>query len=862
MRLYGALLRLYPASFRAEYGDPLRAMFAERLRQASGLPAVLALYVEALLDILPNAARIHTDILRQDLRYTARALRRSPGFTLTAILVAGVGIGAATSTFSILDHVLIRPLPFRDPDRLVKIWESPRGYSRNEASPANFRDWKRLATSFEALAAYTPLSANLVGRREPERIDGAAVNAEFFDVLDARAAIGRTLTADDDRPGAPGTVVLSYGIWKARFDAAAGILGTKVMLDGAPYEVVGVMPAGFSFPSRSTQVWKGLRFEESDFEERTNTYLQVVGRLKRGVALERARAEMNLVAAQLEKAYPKENTGTGVTVLAMREEVPRQSRLLLGTLVGAAVGVLLIACTNLASLLLARALGRRRELAVRAAMGAGRERLVRQLLTESLVLAACGGALGLALVISAAPLVARLIPNALPIAQTPPMDLRMLLIAGALTAATGIGFGVLPAVKACGDTDPDALREGPRSGASHRTERLRSVLVVAEVTASVALLIGSGLLLRALWKLQGTDPGFRADGVLTLRTALPISKYGDTERRWRFYQQVLTETRALPGVANAAYVSGLPMLMRGGVWTVSPAGEPPPPSAEDMASLRYVTPGFFAALGVPLRLGRDVGDADTRESPYVAVVSESFARHHYAGENPIGRRFRFAEDDRTIVGVVGDVRVRGLEHESEPQVYLPARQVADGAIIGYVPKDLVIRSSVAPSTLLPALRAIVARADSQLPVSDVQTLSAVVASDTADRRVQARVVGAFAAIAFLLAGVGIHGLLAFTVSQRAREIGVRIALGARPQDILVMVVRRGLLLASIGIGLGVALAYGAGRAMEALLAGLSPADGATFLAALGLSLAMVLSGSCLPALRASRVDPLEALRTE
>ena len=864
MRFYRTLLRFYPSSFRAEYGEEMCALFARRLRATSGRAATFALWGGALADILPNAARAHADILRQDLRYTARSLGRSPAFTLTAIVVAGLGIGATTATFSILDHVLVRPLPFPESERLVQVWqdESFRGYSRMEVSPGNFRDWKRMTRSFEGISGYTYLSVNLVGGGEPERLDGASVHGDLFDVLRVRAALGRIFTEADDRPGAPGTVILSHGLWQMRFGADPGVLGRKVLLNDAPYEIVGVMPAAFSFPRRETRLWTTLRFQESNYEDRTDTWMHIVGRLRRGVSLERSRAEMQVIAAQLEKAYPKENEHISATVVRLRDDVTWRARLLLLALVGAAVSVLLIACTNLANLLLTRALTRRRELAVRAALGAGRDRLVRQLLTESLVLAGIGGALGVLLAAGAVPLIARLVPNALPIAELPPVDLRMLLIAGVLTFATGVGFGVVPALKACGGAGGDALQESARGGVGRRTERLRSALVVAEVMTSVVLLVGAGLLLRALWRLQATDPGFRAEGVLTLRTALPMPKYEPTQRRSRFYESVLSEVRAIPGVSDAAYISFLPMVMRGGIWPVGKAGEPTGGNADAAASLRYVTPGFFATLGIPLRLGRDVADSDTRESPYVAVVSESFARKYWPGANPIGQRFRFAQDDRTVVGVVGDVKVRGLEQESEPQVYVPSRQVKDGDIIWYVPKDLVVRSSVAPAALLPTLRSIIAKADPQLPVSDVQTLSAVVESDTGPRRVQARVVVVFAVIAFVLSGIGIHGLLAFTVSQRTREIGVRIALGAPSGEILRMVLRRGVGLAGGGVVLGAGLAYVAGRSMQALLFGISPADAATFAAAVTLSLAMAALGSLWPALRAVRVDPVEAIRAE
>lgn len=864
MPLYRALLRLFPASFRAEYGEEMCAIFARRLRDAPGAPGRAALWLGALSDVLPNALRAHWDILRQDLRYTGRTLRRSPGFTATAILIAALGIGAVTAAFSITDHVLIRPLPFADAERLVHVWGDPahNGRSRMEPSLPNYKDWKRLSSSFEAMAAYHPLSANLVGGNEPQHLEGVGVDADLLPMLGASPLLGRLFTPEDHRRGAAGTVLLSEAVWRGRLGGDPSVVGRKVLLDAEPFTVIGVMPRRFQFPSRGAEIWTPMRLSDEDANDRTNAYFTVVAKLKRGVSIEGARAEMRLIAAQLERAYPKENAKVGVTVFRLRDELSPQSRLLLVALLGAAVGVLLIACTNLANLLLARALSRRRELAVRTAMGAGRERLIRQLLTESLILAACGGTLGVALAVAAVPLIARLVPNALPIADVPGVDLRMLGFAALLTGLTGIGFGVLPALRACSGTDTSGLREGSRAGSDRRTERLRSILVVAEVTASVALLIASGLLLRALWRLQAVDPGFRPESVLTLHTALPLPKYAPTQQRLQFYTRVLSDVRGLPGVVSAAYISFLPMVMRGGIWSVTLEGQPEDPTLSRSASLRFVTPDFFETLGIPIRLGRDIRETDTHASPFVAVVSDSFVRRHWPGQNPLGRRFKFAYHDRAVVGVVGDIKVRGLETSSEPQVYLSCQQADDGEIIGYVPKDLVIRASGSPGALLPAVRGIVGKADPQIPISDVRSLTEIVRAETAPRRVQAWVLGAFAAIAFLLAGIGIHGVLAFTVSQRIREIGVRIAMGAQPLDILKMVLRQGVVLASIGVALGVAVAYAAGRAMQALLAGVSPADAATFLAAVTLSVLMALVGSLLPALRAVRIDPMTVIRSE
>ncbi len=550
------------------------------------------------------------------------------------------------------------------------------------------------------------------------------------------------------------------------------------------------MPRRFQFPSRETEIWAPMQLSEDDASDRTNAYFTVVAKLKPGVSIEAARSEMRVISKQLERAYPKENAKLGVTVFRLRDELSPQSRLLLVALLAAAVGVLLIACTNLANILLARALSRRRELAVRTAMGAGRERLIRQLLTESLILAACGGALGIALAVAVVPLIARLVPTALPIAEVPGVDLRMLGFASLLTALTGIGFGVVPALRACSGANTDGLRDGERAGSDRRTERLRSTLVVVEVSVSVALLIASGLLLRAVWRLQGVDPGFRAESVLTLHTALPLPRYEPTARRVRFYRSVLSDVRDLPGVRSAAYISFLPMLMRGGIWGVTLEGRPEESTNANAASLRFVTPGFFETLRIPIRLGRDVRETDAHDAPFVAVVSDSFVRRHFPGENPLGRRFQFGFHDRTVVGVVGDIKVRGLEASSEPQVYLSYQQADDGEIIGYVPKDLVVATSEPAGRILPAIRGIVRRADSQVPLSNVQPLAEIVRAETAPRRVQAGILLAFAGIAVLLAGVGIHGLLALTVSSRLREIGVRIAMGARRRDILEMVLRQ------------------------------------------------------------------------
>jgi putative ABC transport system permease protein len=863
MRLYRALLRLFPASFRNEYGDEMAAIVARRLRGAGAL-ARLLVWLEVVPDAFIGAARVHGELLRQDAGYAARTLARSPAFTLTAILVSALGIGATTAAFSIADYVLVRPLPFEEPHRLVRLYqeESRRGYSRIELSPPNFRDWRRMATGFESMGAFSTWSSNLVGDGDPMRVVNTWTTSDVLPILGVRPLIGRLFTEADDRYRAPGTVVLSYGLWQERFGGDPHVVGRTILLSDEPHLVIGVMPPGFYFPSRDTQLWTPIRFAPAQFEDRTNRYLDVIARVRDGVTIPQAHAQLRAVAAQLEREHPTENADTSANVVDLRATLPAQSRTLILAMFGAAACLLLIACTNLGNLLLARALGRRRELAVRTALGAGRERLVRQLLTEAFLLAAVGGALGVAVAVSAVPLAARLVPDVLPIAGIPPFDGRMLLAAAAVTAVTGIGFGVLHALRA-GRVDLTALAEGARGGSGPRVERLRAALIVAEVSASVVLLISAGLLVRALETVQRIPVGFDAGGVLTLRTALPLPKYERTDARARFYAQVLSEVRALPGVAAAGYISFVPLgPMRGGIWPVTMDGRRESEAGAPTASLRFVTSGYFRALRIPVVLGRDVDDArDTQGAPFVAVVSESLARQHWPGVSPIGRQFFIGLQQRTVVGVVGDVRVRGLERRSEPQVYLPHQQVPDGGLIGYNPQDLVIRSASGdPAALLPAVRAIVARTDPRQPISNVGLLSDLVARETTPRSVQLRVLGSFAALALLLAAVGLHGLVAFNVSAQARDIGVRLALGAAKRNIVSMVVGQALALAAAGLALGLGAGYAVARTMESLLAGVSPADALTYAAVAVLVLTATLAGTVMPVRRALRVDPATAMR--
>jgi predicted permease len=866
MTFYDLLLRLYPTSFRNEYGREMRAVFARRRRSVRGL-GTIGLWLGTIGEVLFNAGAVHLDILKQDVSYTGRVLRRSPGFAMTAVLIVTLGISATTAAFSVTDVVLLRALPFPQPDRLVQIWETTPGYGRMEFSLPNYRDWRAAATSYESMGVYQFDQATMITNGEPRRIRGTSVSADVLPTLGVSPMIGRSFTTDDDREGANPVVILSYEFWQREFGGDPGIVGRSVLFENTPYTIVGIMPREFHFPYSDSVFWRANRFRQTEYQDsaRANNYLNVVARLRPGVTLEQARVEMRVVAAQSRERFPKENKDTGASVFRLGSEISERSRLLLVALMGASACVLLIACANLANLLLARALARRRELAGRAAIGAGRERLVRQLMTESLLLAIVGGSLGIGVAAVSVPLLSQLIPSGLPI-DAPTVDVRVLLFAFCITAATGIVFGLAPILRGGSKPDLDGLREGSRAGGGHK-ERLRSMLVVTEIVASVVLLVSAGLLIRALMTVQGIDPGFKPEGVLTLTTSLPIPEYRLVAKREAYYSSVLQEVQALPGVTAAGFISFLPMSsFRGGIWPVSVKGDPSAAedtrNANNVAGLRYVTRGFFEAMGIPLKRGRGIDVSDTQDRQFVAVVSESFVRRYWPNQDPIGKHFAFALADREVVGVVGDVRFRGLERVSEPQVYLSSKQVPDGAITFYAPKALAVKTTGDPASLAPSVRSIVRRADPKLPITELQTMSHIVDLDTASRSVQARVLAAFAIIAFVLAAVGIHGLLSFAVSQRTQEIGVRVALGAQRGDIVSMVGGRLVMLAIAGVVPGLILAYVAGRSMEALLAGVKPADAPTIVSAVVLSLLMTVLGGLMPTLRALRVDPITALRTE
>jgi putative ABC transport system permease protein len=862
-RLYRLLLLLYPASFRREFGAEMRHAFAMRCGEGSGIGGVALLWLETVPEVIGNAAAAHWDILAQDLRFARRTLSRSWGFALTAVLVSALGVGATAAAFSVTDFVLLRPLPFAQPDRLVNVWCSLADYGRLQFSPANFDDWERMDRSYSAMAAYTGFSANFAGAEVPERVQGTWATYDLLSTLGVKPAYGRDFTASDDRAGAPGTVMISNAFWKSRFGGDRGVVGRSIRLDGAPYEIIGVMPADFQFPSRDIQVWAPFRFDKAsgNYQDRTNIWLNVVGRLRPGVTIAQARSDARSIAARLAQQFPVANKGLGGTANFVRDDMSQQSRLLLLVLSGAALCMLFIACANLGNLLLVRGVARGRELAVRTALGAGRERLVRQMLTETMLLVGVGCVGGVAVGVAGVPLLARLVPNDLPIAGVASVDGRVLWFACALTLATSLVFALVPAWRATRRAGLTALRDGRGAGGG-RSERVRALLVAFEVTASVVLLVSTGLLLRTIVRINDVDPGFRTDGVLTMRTALAYPQYATVEARERFYAQVLDGVTAIPGVSAAAYVSWLPLTWGGGIWPAEIPGRPINRGASGSASIRYVTPGYFATLGIPQRDGRDVNGHDTQQSLHVAVVSASFADRYWPDGKALGQHFTMAFDDREVVGVVADVKVRGLDRRSEPQVYFPATQVGDSSLVFYAPKDLAIRTALPASSILPAVRAVIRAADPEQPITSVQTIAELLAAQTASRSAQLRVLAMLAVFAILLTGVGIHGLLAFAVSLRAQEIGVRMALGARTGTVIGMVLRRGLWLAAAGAIPGVVVSYFAARAMRSILYGVVPSDPLTIGAAVALVVVMTLAGSLMPARRASRIDPMRVLRSE
>ncbi len=860
-RFYRSLLRLYPASFRAEYGDEMVRAYEASSRQLGSIAAAWA----AVRDVVPNALSAHGTMLTQDLRYALRMMRRSRLFVATVVLVTALGVGANTATFSVADLVLLRPLPFRDPASLVRLCEGPRqgaGWGcMNELSPANYRDVAKATTTIRQWGVYTGGEGNLVGSGEPVRVAAEAVSPEVLPLLGVRPLIGRVFDTTDAGRHDAGSVVLSYGLWQSQFGGRSDILGKTIRLDDTTRTIIGIMPPAFRFPAAATQLWTPLILRDDDFSDRTNTYLQGIGRLAPGVTFEQARAELGLVFDRLAHEHPDTNNETWFSFFRLRDEMSPRYQLMLLLLCGASLSLLLLTGANLANLLLARATAREVELAVRAALGAGRDRLVRQMLTESLLLVGVGGIVGVGVAMLAVPLLAHLVPTSLPLGEPPRLDARALLVAGAFTTLIGFGFGMIPAVVTGRGTGFRALREGTRGGGGRR-QRLRTTLVAIEVAVSVLLLVTSAFLMRAVWRVQSVDPGFSPSGVLTVRTVLSSGHAADSVRRTEFYDRVLSGVAGVPGVIAAAYTSGLPMVLTGGVAGIEVPGQSARNRRNDGVSLRFVTPRFFDVLGIPVVKGRVFGDADRLGRPLVAVVSESFVTRQLSTASPIGKTFRMRGHEYAVVGVVKDIKVRGLERSSEPQLYLSAAQAPGNPGTLFVPKDLMVRLAPRSGPPVTEVRDIIRRLDAQQPISNVRMLADVLDGQTADRRAQLRILVALAGVALLLTAIGIYGLLAFMVSQRSREIGVRLALGAEPSRVARMIVGDAARLALVGGIPGVVAAHLTARAMNALLFGIAPTDPVTLASGFVIVALATIAGSLGPAVSAVRVSPLVAMRAD
>ena len=804
------------------------------------------------------------DHFRQDFRYALRRLIKAPGFTIVAIITLALGIGANSAIFSVVNGVLLKPLPFPEPNRLVGVYHMSEGH-RVVMSGPNFTDIAKSATTLESAAAISTGRAILTGEGEPMRLPVAEVSASLFNVLRVRPEIGRTFNADENTPGRTAVVILSHALWQQRFGSDPGVIGKRIMFDGERKEVVGVMPAGFSYPS-DRQAWMPLEYD-GDFvvKQRASWYLEVVARLKPGVTAQQSAAEVETLGRQLARQYPDANGDVGMTTYPLLDAMVGDVRGSVWVLAGAVGFVLLIACTNVANLLLSRAAARETELAVRAALGANRPRLVRQLLTESVLLSLVGAGFGLLLAVWGVDLLTRLKPAGVPRLENVRVDGVVILFTMAIAIVTGLLFGLLPAFTATRGLS-HALKDGGRGAVgSSRGQRIRGVLVAGELALAVMLLAGAGLLLRSFVKLQAVDPGFKTDRALTFDLTLPDVRYREDDRRIAFFDQLLPRLRALPGVSGASAVMGLPMSGMDFIISFEVKGRPPvPPSQQPSMQVRVATPDYFTAIGVPLKRGRLFSQADTDGSPRVVILTESAARQFFHGEDPIGktitlgwgRRGAKARAGGEVVGIVGDIKDAGLNEGNPPQIYLPFRQWPVTSM------SVLLNASVPPLSLTDAVRNEVYAVDSSLPVSNVSTLDAIVAKSISQQRFYMLLLTIFASVALVLAGVGIFGVLSYAVSQRTREIGIRMALGARGSSVVGLIVRQAMILVGCGVAAGLGFGLLLSRTMTKMLFAVEPTDPATYLVVSGVLAAVALLASYLPARRATRVDPIVALRAE
>ncbi|HEV8430300.1 MAG TPA: ABC transporter permease [Pyrinomonadaceae bacterium] len=792
----------------------------------------------------------------KDIRYGIRGLSKRPGFTTVAVLTLALGIGANSAIFSVLNAVLLRPLPYADPDRIVRIDETE-GKGGMGVSPPNLLDFQQQNQTFESVAGYSGGSFILTGEGEPLRVQSCAISAELFSVLGVKPLIGRSFSAEDERAGQDSVALISYGLWQRRFGGDHALLQKQITLDGLNYRVAGVMPNGFEFPIQSerVEVWTPLEQPEDLAQLRGAHYLDVVGRIKRDVSLAQAHADVEAIASRIAQQYPKEVSGK-TTVVPLKEDLVGQTRPYLLMLAGAALLVLLIAIANVASLTLARAAERQKEIALRTALGASKSRVVRQLLTESLILSFVGGLAGVTLAGWCTGFLVAIAPGDLPRLQSAHVDGRVLLFALATSVISGILLGLIPAWRSTNSDLQTHLKEGETRSASAPRQALRKALVVSEVTLALVLLCGAGLLIRTLWKLNSVNPGFDPDKVLVAELVLPKTKYPDARQQTLFFQQLIDRIKTSPGIDSVGGTSNLPLSGTNMVFLASVEGQS---NSSLPASFRAVSHDYFRTMRIPLLKGRWFDEHDTAESQPVVVINETMARQISTNyEEALGKRIKhgFKSQIAEVVGVIGDVKYAGLDQQTKPEMYAPFAQRA------WPFMRLVARSKSDPSLVAATIREAVRAIDKDQPVDKLTTMSSVVNASIAGRSFYMQLLGTFAALAFILAAVGIYGVVSYSVAQRTREIGIRVALGASGRNVLGLVLKEALRLTALGVGLGLVGAFAATRVLRSLLFEVKPTDPTTFIClSLLLTLVALLDGY-IPARRATKVDPLVALRYE
>lgn len=801
--------------------------------------------------------------LSADVRYTLRQWRRRPGFALIAVMALALGVGANTAIFSAVDALLIRALPYPDADRLVMVWEDASyvGFPRNTPAPANYVDWRQQNKVFADMAAMRSTAVNLTGDGTAEMLPGTEATANLFQVLGVQPLKGRIWTAREEETEA-NVAVLGYGVWRRRFGADPNIIGQTVQMNGRATQVLGVMPAGFAFPDREREVYLPSGLNAAAWARRQSHFLRVVARLKPGVSYAQAQQEMNVIAQRLQRTYPESNTNIGAVVVPIREDLLGDTRPQLYILVAAAACVLLIACANVANLLLARSTARRREMAVRTALGAGARRLLRQNLTESLLLSLAGTSLGLLLAVAGLQGLNHFIPENFVGVNQLSLNGMVLALTMAVALLTALLFGLAPALGSIRLPLYDTLKQGDKGAAGLRRNALRSGLVVAEVALSLLLLVTAGLLLQTLMKLRQLDTGFRTDHLLTVRTSFAQPRYREDGKELAFLEQAVRQLQTIPGVERAAFTSTLPFHSIGNTNSFVIEGRPPLlPGASQDSLMRVGTTDYLRLLGVKLLAGRLFDERDRADSPKVVVINDVFARAFWPNTSPIGQRIRYGAANVapwfTVIGVIADVRERGFQQPMKYGSYTLQSQYP-----GWSPSSLALRTTGDPLSVVPALRQKMRELDPELPLTRVRTMEEMMDLELAQRDRQMALLAAFAALALVLASIGLYGVLSYVVAQRTREIGIRMALGAQASNVVRDVLRHGATLALLGIVCGAAGALALARAFQSLLFGVTPADPATYLGVAALLMMVTLAACFVPARRAAAVDPARVLREE